>query len=66
MALYEIQYRGADLPEVRLKSALVIAPDAEEALEDVGHLIRHEDRRAYVVKRVATTGRTLLFTSDEW
>lgn len=66
MALYDIQYNGADSPGVRLKSALVTAPNAGAALDDVADLMRPEDRRFYVAERVATTGRRRLFTSDEW
>ncbi len=66
MALYEIQFRGADHQGARLKSALVLAPDAEKALDDVAHLIRPQDRDYYKVTRMYTTARKLLFTSDEW
>jgi len=66
MALYNVEYRGAPFPEVRLKTALVIAPTASAALDDIAHLIRPEDRSAYRVNRIAVTGRKLLFSADEW
>lgn len=65
MALYEIQYRGAS-PDAQLKSALVFAPNAIAALDDVAHPFRPEDREGYRVRRLNTAARRLLFTTDEY
>ena len=66
MAVYEIEYRGIDAPGVRLKTAIVVAPNATAALDDIAHLIRPEDGRAYKVRRINPAARGILYSSDEY
>lgn len=65
MALYDITYQGEN-PDPPLTTALVIAPNAKAALNQVKRLIGGELITDYRADPIKTTGTKLLFSSEEW